>query len=317
MIFAKRMPMTSAHRAMTWMMVFVVLWELVDAIGITLYDDYSLYQVVWMRYAVHLAFMVVTFGRRGWAPLLGSKRKTMQIARSTMMLVMPAAFIESTRMGYSLDAIMSMFWLCPLFTLMTARWLLGERVSPAIWAATAVGYAGALMVYGLPRFEMEELLLPGAMGLSLALYLTMTRVLVDEPTQSSLFYSALGVFVALTPLMPRHWITPPPHDIAVMVGVGLLGYGALYSIDRLTHAAALSVSSPFTLMNVPFVLGLRWAFSGHRPILHSLAGSVLIIGSSLFLWMTARPSPTASGSDQALQHIHDDEPVRSNARNSA
>ena len=125
------------------------------------------------------------------------------------------------------------------------------------------------------------------MALSFSLYVVMTRSLRSEGTRTNLFYTALGVFVLLSPLMPGVWIAPPLHDLAVMTGVGLLGWLGLWALDRLAAAAPVSVAAPLACLQLPFALALAGAWHGVRVPSAALAGLVLIAGVACFL--LARP----------------------------
>src|SRR5690606_16826877 len=123
----------------------------------------------------------------------------------------------------------------PLLIVLLGRIFLHDEAPLSVWVATVVAGVGSLLTHELHAIHDGWLLAyPLGMALCFSAYVVMTRSLRTEATRTNLFYTALGVFLALTPVMPRLWITPAAADLAVMVAVGVLGWGALWALDRST-----------------------------------------------------------------------------------
>ena len=232
--------MSASRYSMLLMVAFGALWALLEAVATHMTRSYSPFQVVWTRYAVHLGFMFAVWGWREPLSLVSTRRPLYQFARSAMMLVMPASFVFGVMRGLRPDTLMAAFWVTPLLVLAFSAVLLRESAPTVLWLAAAGATAGAILVLD-PEAPPRSLLWPVAplvMAGSFSLYVVMTRALRTETTRANLFYTALGVFLALSPLMPLVWITPSRHDLAIMVAIGLIGWVSLYLLDRM--AAALS-----------------------------------------------------------------------------
>jgi len=241
--------MSTERRSMLLMITFVALWTLVEATAANLLNRYTAYQIVWTRYAVHLALMLALWGWRDPASLWRTRRPGFQIARSSLMLVMPVSWFLGSQSGVPMGTTMAIFWLSPLMILGAAMLFLGERVSPLAWAVSALATVGSVVLLTpAPPPRLWLLLAPLAMGLSFALYVVMTRSLRDEPMRANLFYTAFGVFVLLSPVLPFVWITPSAADISRLVAVGLLGYLTLLALDRAAAAAPVSVAAPLCFL---------------------------------------------------------------------
>jgi drug/metabolite transporter (DMT)-like permease len=270
---------------MLLMVAFAGLWAAVEALAGQLLHPYSPYQVVWTRYAVHLAFMWVVWGWREPSSLWRTRRPVFQVARSLLMLGMPASWIIGTQRGVDPATLMAVFWLSPLLILGLARVLLGERAPWWVWLATAIGCAGARVAIGPGPFPPGWLLVyPLGMAVTFSLYVVMTRSLRSETTRANLFYTALGVAVSLSPVMPRLWMTPPLRDLLVLAGVGILGYASLFVLDRLAAAAPVSVAAPFTYLQLAFTIGISWGFGHDQPARHAAAGLLCVGGTALYVW---------------------------------
>jgi len=279
------------------MVAFASLWGAVEAIAAPVLHRLPGYQVVWSRYAVHLALMLAVWGWREPSSLWRTHRPGFQMARSMLMLGMPASWILAMEHGIRPHALMAVFWLSPLLILSIAHAWCGDRARPAVWLAASVAFAGALLLHPPTGFEsMASLALPLGMALSFSLYAVMTRALRGERLRANLFWTALGVCAVLTPAMPFVWTPPSSHDALVLAAVGVLGFLALAALDRAAHAAPLSVTAPFIYLQIPVLLGLLIAAGadiGLSPRRAALA-VLLIVGSAGVLWVFESHSRAAT-----------------------
>lgn len=280
-----------ARKAMLYMAGFVALWAGIEFIAAKPLQDFSPYQVVWTRYAVHLLLMLAVWGRRDPARLWRTGRRGYHLARSLLMLGMPASWVLALQTGVAPDAIMHVFWTSPLLMLALAWLLLRERPGPPVWIATSVAMAGAYLLHRPGGLDtMRVLGFPLAMALSFSLYVVMTRSLRSEPTLVNLFYTALGVFLALTPAVPQLWRTPGLLEALTMVCIGVFGWLTLWMLDRAVAEAPVSVSAPVIYLQ-PLVVaaivvsgGLGIGVSPKRLAV----GTMLIGGAVVYLLLRAQ-----------------------------
>jgi drug/metabolite transporter (DMT)-like permease len=131
--------------------------------------------------------------------------------------------------------------------------------------------------------------------LSFAVYLVMTRRLTGEAVRANLFYTAIGVFVLLTPVMPMVWVTPTVGDAVVLAGIGLVGLLTLFLLDRAVALAPLSTSTPFLFAHALGLLTVGWHLQGHVPAPVALGAAAAVATTLIGLWWRAgRPTPAAS-----------------------
>ena len=274
--------MKPAHRGMLLMVAFAALWAAVELIAPFLQRPYFAYQVVWTRYAVQLTFMLALFGWRDPASLIRTRRPVFQLARSLLMLVMPASWIMATHRGEAAGTLMGLFWLSPLFIVGLACALLRERPGYGLWIAAATASAGAMLLMR-PHFDLSlpELALPLIMAGSFSLYVVMTRSLRTESTRANLFYTALGVFLCLSPLMPRVWITPTAHDLVILIAIGLFGCAFLYMLDCAAAAAPVSDWAPLTALQPVIILAITAVSAHERPMPGSWVAVALVAAAAV------------------------------------
>jgi drug/metabolite transporter (DMT)-like permease len=257
--------MTAAQRAMLLMLLFGGTWAAVEIVGTWLHRAYSPYQVVWGRYGVHLTLMLALFGRRDPVALVRTRRPVFQVARSVLMLIMPASFIMAVQRGVDAHILTAALALTPVLVTILGAVFLRER--PAYWGwilaiTAAAGYVACALP--LPWVPIRQLVLPLVTAVSFSLYVVMTRSLRTETARANLFYTALGVFVVLSAFVARVWVMPDAHDLACVMAIGLIGYIGLYALDRSTAAAPVGVLAPLAACQIPISLALTAMTSGVR-----------------------------------------------------
>lgn len=277
--------MSASRYSMLLMIAFVALWAGVDAIALLLSRPYPPIQVVWTRYAVHLSFMLLVWGWREPLSLVATRRPVFQVARSLLMLIMPMAYILGVSRGMDSGTLLSFFWVAPLLVLAFAVLFLHERVSSLMWVAGAVAALGAALLnnpHAPP--SVRSLVWPLSMALAFSLYVVMTRSLRTESPRANMFYTALGVFLSVCPLMHSVWVTPTLHDFTVMAAIGLLGCAGLFCLDRLTDAAPVSDSAALMGTQVVFTLGTAAEFGRLHSTPELWTGLVLVAVAALLTW---------------------------------
>jgi drug/metabolite transporter (DMT)-like permease len=284
--------MNATHRGMLWMIAFVALWALVEALAGWLSRPYPPYQVVWARYGAHLAIMFAIWGWGDPLVLVRTRRPVLQIARSLLMLVMPAAWILSLQRGLTPDTVLAIFGVAPLIICALAAVLLKERPTPGIWVSAAVVSAGAMFCLSLHvLLSLTAVAAALTSAGSFSLYVVMTRMLRGESLRANLFYTALGVFVVLSLFVPTMWVMPTPHDALVMILIGALGLLALLALDRTAQMAPVSSGAAMVDTRLLVIGGV---VIGPHPDLHIEIGvATIAIGTICALSLGRNPVASA------------------------
>jgi len=229
--------------------------------------------------------MLAVWGRMRPLALLHTRRPVFQMARSLLMVVMPAAWLVSLSRGVAPQTMGACLLLTPLLVLLAATIALGERPSRTNWSVAVVLAVAAGVFAMLGDVPAMTLAFPLAVAVSLGLYIAMTRSLRDEGTLTNLFYTALGVALVLTPLMPRIWVWPGLHDWLVLAAIGLAGFASLLALDRATATAPASSLGPvlgalFAVSLLIDLLSVRLMAGG--TALAALSGALVI--ACVLLW---------------------------------
>lgn len=273
------------------MVAFVALWAMVDGVAGTAIQHLFAWQVVWVRYSVHLLIVLALWGRRGPSAPWRTRHLRAQLVRSSMMLIMPASFAIAITHGATANMVFGIFWCAPLLVLAFASVISRERPSVRTWLAAGLGWAGAWLYLapdGVP--SRHVIALSVAMAGSFALYVVMTRELRAEPLRVNLFYTAVVPWVALLPMMPRDWVAPTHAEAVALLFIGAAGWLALLALDRAAEAAPVSDTAPMLTLQIAsiaiFATLVHHGISPHRL----LASAALVAAATALGWHAiARP----------------------------
>lgn len=276
------------RRVMTWAALFAVTWALLEmAVGLALQSRYQVMQIVWLRYAAHLAAVMLIWGIRR-PTLWRTRRPLFQILRSLMMLAMPASFAWAIREGVSLDFVQTLFWTAPLQIVVLAWVFLREPPPLTAWGAAVFGAVGSAAIFGhLFAGSPLGIVLALAGSLSFSSYVVMTRSLRTDPASTNLFYTGLAVFIVLTPFMPYIWVWPTITDLAVFAVIGVVGVGALYALEQACESGPAWITAIMLFAQV-ICVGLLDLGAGVAPSPHAGLGVAILAIIVGAFWLFAR-----------------------------
>ncbi len=270
-------------------------WAVVEAVAGPVLGRYSPYQVVWSRYAIHLLVVLAWMGRSlPWR----TRRPGLQLLASLCMLAMPHYFVVGARVIGGANA-WAFFWVSPLLALAIGWLALGERPTGLGWLVSAACFGASLLVFGEKPFPPPTGLAASlAMAFSFAAYVVLLRMLRGESLASKLFYTALGVFLALTPVMPRLFVFPDGRAAVALLAVALLGLVFLTLFDCALETATVANTAPFHY-GLPLCHVVIVALLGHGPGRRAMVGALVLAIALAVAFRGAEeradPSPVLAG----------------------
>ena len=189
------------------------------------------------------------------------------------IIAMPLA--EATALHFTL----------PLYTVIFAAVFLGERVGWRRWAATAVGFLGALIVL---RPGAVPISAPALMVLASAAFYGGAVVMIKLLTRTDAalpiaFYSNLlmGV-IALVPTIFL-WEGPALSDIPLLLALAAIGTAAPYCFTRALVNLDASVVAPLDFLRLPFTALAAWLIFTEVPDRWTWIGAAVIFGSTTYV----------------------------------
>ncbi|MEW6704983.1 MAG: hypothetical protein AB1430_09045 [Pseudomonadota bacterium] len=275
--------MQQLHRGMALMLVFAALWAGEEALLGRLQGKVHVVQVVWMRFAIHLAVVWTLLAWRGqslrWRP--AALRR--QALRAVALAAMPACWLLGLRSGADAVSMLTVFWLAPLLILLVGPRLFGPAARLPAIGATAVGALGAWWLLGRDFPHAGEILPPLGMALAFSAYVLLTVALRGESALANLFWLGLGVCVLLAPVLPVVWVMPGLRDLLVIAAVALVGLLGLWALERAVAAGPLWPALPMVFMQLPCAMLLALPHALHHPVDVTL-GSLVIAVAAVAAW---------------------------------
>lgn len=182
-------------------------------------------------------------------------------------------------------------FLNPVFAMMLAIPLLGERVGRVRWSAAAIALAGALILLrpGPGSFQAAALLALGAavvMGVELIFIKRLSGR--EAPLQILLVNNSIGVVIATLAVLPV-WAPPTPAQWAALAGVGLCMALAQACYIQALRRADASFVAPFAYATLVFAALYDFAVFNVVPdAVSALGAATILAGAGLLAWREAR-----------------------------
>ncbi len=224
-------------------------------------------------------------------------RKQLAGFRPSWMLASIALVAGGCNLGYVLATVhgevmrvLLLFYLAPLWTVLLARMLLKEKVSPAGTAVIALSLAGAVVMLWQPQLGLP---LPQNkaewLGLAAGFLFSLANVLIRKAHDLSIEVKSMAVFAGVVavglvalPFEPGPIVLPP---LAGWLLVGLIGLVLLatnlFVQFGLTHTPANRAIVIFLFELVVAALS-SWLLAGEAMTLKEWVGGAMIVAASLF-----------------------------------
>lgn len=181
-------------------------------------------------------------------------------------------------------------FLNPIFAMVLAIPLLGEKVGPIRWLAAAIAVTGALV---LTRPGGDAIQIGAFLALGAALAYGVEVILIkrlaggEQPLQVLFVNNSMGLVFALI-AASLSWQMPTPAQWAAMVALGVIMACAQFCFVNAMARADASFVSPFVYLTLIFAGIYDAAIFGVLPDAAGWIGAGLIIlGAGLLAWREA------------------------------
>lgn len=255
-------------------------------------------EIVFVR-SVFMIAAAVALALRAGAPLLGVDRRTLAARGLVGATAMCLLYWGLGRLPLG-DAT-TVHYTAPVWTALTAAWLLGERIRASVVAGVAASLAGVVLVArpmalaGGAAVDAPAVAAVLASALLSGLAYTLVRKLraTDAPMTIILWLSAAGLVASMPFAFTGTWRWPSAGVWAVLAGIGaatLVGQISLTYGLRLLEAGTAT-----TIGYAQIVLAFAWGalVFGERPSAGAVAGALLVLASVALVARRAATSPPA------------------------
>jgi drug/metabolite transporter (DMT)-like permease len=219
-----------------------------------------------------------------------TRKPGLQLLRSLFLVLATLGFWGGLRYLPLAEA-SAITFLAPIFVVLLSWPLLRERATRARQIASVVGFAGILVLLrpGSAALHPAVALLVGA-ALANALYQLLTRRLLDEDPDTTLFYSASVGTAVLSLGLPfaTDAAVLTPASVAPLALLGVLAGVGHWCLTNAYLEAPASLLTPFTYLQMLWATAFGVVLFDQHPDRLSALGMAIILASGLALALWER-----------------------------
>ena len=295
-------PATHASRslkAIAFMLTAVAAFSAMDTVLKLLSQHYPPMEVVALRGASAVPFMVLPHVVMGRLNTLKPVRIGMHFLRGLLMLFILVAFVYAVRVLSLADAY-AIFLAAPLIVTALSVPLLGEHVGWRRWVAICVGLIGVITMLKPSASSLVSL---GAVAALLsatgyAFNAIALRIITRTDSTASVVFWMIGIMTVLALCIAApHWVAIRREDWLLLATIGLFSSIAQHLLTEAFRNAPPSVVAPFEYTALLWGMGIDRVVWGVFPTSRVYIGGGIVIASGLYLiWREhlTRAPPIAS-----------------------
>lgn len=283
-------PVLAISLRVSAILLFTVMAALVKAVS----DDVPPGEAVFFRAFCAIPVILIWLGFRGELRQgLITKHPRLHVIRG---------LVGTTAMGMTfaglgllpLPEVTAIGFAAPIFTVILAAIILGERIRMVRISAVAMGIVGVMIVVWPRLGGSAEIQHAANIGAALILVATFFRALVQihirrmvqtEHTAAITFYfSATAACLALL-TAPFGWVLPSADVLILLVLTGLIGGVAQILVTSSFRFGPASMLAPYDYLSMLFSIVIGFFWFAEVPTVMMLVGSALVIlGNVLVIW---------------------------------
>jgi drug/metabolite transporter (DMT)-like permease len=263
----------------------VFLFTINNALGKLMVSTLPVGEFLFLRAFGSLLLLSPFCWRIGWQSFRAAQRPALQLLRVVFSVLEILAFYWAVTRLPLADALT--FWLAaPIYVTALSAVLLGEKVGWRRWTAVLIGFAGVIVVMRPSAASVTWPALLGVVGgFFFALQLITTRSLRATPEVVLLTINVVAVVIAGLVTLPFAFIMPSPSALMILAVMAVFSVvGSLYFVRALKLAPA-SVVAPYKNTMIIWGVVFGYYLFGDIPDAATVAGAVIIIGASLYIFL--------------------------------
>ncbi len=276
--------------------------------------DYPLHQMVFVRSAVGIVFLLAVVRFEGGFRILATDKPFMHLLRGFLMVVANLSFFAALAV-IPLADVTAIFFVAPLFITLLSIPILGEKVGIRRISAVLVGFAGVLVIQrpwesdGMDTAERLVLLLPILAAFTYSLSQIIARRLGATAKASAMAIYLQSIFIVVSAgfwlaagdgryvqgvddptlqFLLRAWRWPDDGDGLLFLGLGALSGIIGYSISQAYRSARAATIAPYEYVLMPLAVFWGWLFWSELPSLEVWSGIILIMGAGIYVFVRER-----------------------------
>ena len=257
-----------------------------DAVGKHLTQQYSIWQLLWMRSWIWVAVVLVWIARQdGLRVALRSERPVLQCVRALVLVAEVVIFVLAFR-SLPLADVTAVGAATPLVVLLLAVAFLEEKVGVHRWLAVAAGLIGMVMV-ARPGFGVFgwTTTTPNSGVCLWGIYQVLVRLVSRVDSANTTLLRRHCDIRRLGPVCTDQWIWPATaKDWGLFALVGTLNTSGHFALVFALQRAPASALQPFSYSIVVWAVLVGWLAFDTLPDVASSVGATLIVAAGLYAW---------------------------------
>ena len=260
-----------------------------DAVSKHLAQSHPLLQIMCLRQAACLLFVVPFVWRGAGLAVLRPHNVPLQIGRGLVFLV-SSFFIIWSLSVLPLPTVTSITFAAPILIALLSAPMLGERVNATLWGATLLGFVGMLVIIrpGSADFHWTLLLPVGAAFFS-SVRDVMARILArTDNSLSILFWSSAVIVIGAGFSALFGWEPVTAAQWGWYLLAGAVNFAAHFLIIEALRLGRAAVVAPFRYTSLLWSVILGFAIWGDVPDGWVWLGSAILIASGLWIMQSQK-----------------------------
>jgi drug/metabolite transporter (DMT)-like permease len=280
--------LNSTHRAMLWAGAAGLLFCMLNATLRAMSLQMNSFEAQFLRYFFGLLVLLpialrsgVRAGLKAYRPNGLSGQLWRGVVHTTALILWFAALphlsmADTTAIGF----------MTPIFVMMGAGVFLGEKMVAARWIASAIGFAGMLVVMS-PKLTGTGGLWMLVMFASAPVFagsFLITKALTKRDTSAVIvFWQALTVSAFTLPLALTQWVWPTPTQWAIFLFSGVLGSSGHWCLTNAFRMADISSTQSLKFLDLVWAALLGLVMFSEIPSTASLIGGSIICAATVWI----------------------------------
>lgn len=288
-----RLPRSSPLVGGLWMLGAICSFTSLALAGRELSGELNAFQIMLYRSVISLLVIVGFLARGGLGETgFGQLRTSIpafHLGRNVVHYVGQYSWFYALPL-IPLAQITALEFSAPIWTVLLAALVLGERLTVRRALAVLLGFGGILVILrpGVIPIESAALIVLAAAFCYAVVFVVTKRMTATETPLAILFYMFLIQFViGLGPALPG-FVVPTAEDWPWVVAVGIAGLAAHYCLTRAFMAAETGVVIPVDFLRLPLIGVIGWLLYGEGVEVWLVVGAGLIVTG---IWINTRESP--------------------------
>ena len=291
-----------------FIMTGMAFFSIQDSLIKFIFEDIALFELYLGRTLIQATILISFF-------LITKKKITLKTHYPFLTLVRVVCFFFGFAFFYvsltfmSLAMVSALFFSCPFFMSMFAKFFLKEQIGIRRWSAIIVGFIGVLIVLN-PTIEDFNFfkLAPVGCALCYACSMTITKYTSDKDniyTQMTLLYifatlASVVIFVVsgngqfnnfsdpTLQFIFREWFTNPMVSWPYVFVMGVVASISFFCVFSAYSIASPSIISLFEYSYIIFAMIAGYILFESVPVPRTLIGATIIIAAGVYIYFRER-----------------------------